>query len=222
MVPAIYAFPGLGTDGRLYTRLRRELPLQVIEWELPAPGESLPAYAARLGEAIPPDSEPILLGVSLGGIVARELARQRPCRLVIQLSSLASPAELPPAFRLFRHVPLYHLSRGSWRYRTLPLWVGRFGVQAPAEQQLLQDMFRGFSDRYRMWAIHQLVHWPGGALPVPSWRYHGDRDQVFPWRWLQGAIRVPGANHFMVYQQGEALGRRLRERLQAEGFWPET
>ncbi|RMG71909.1 MAG: alpha/beta hydrolase [Bacteroidetes bacterium] len=214
MVPRIYAFPGLGTDGRIFDPLREVLPLVDVSWLEPEPEESLSAYAMRMGRDIPRDEPVILLGVSLGGIVARELVTQLNCRLLIQISSLVRPGELPPVMRLWRYVPLYRLSRGSWRYRTLPLWAPLFGIREPAEQALLQDMFRQTSDRYRMWAIQALLSWSGQEVQGPCWRYHGTRDRVFPPRYIGEATYVKNGTHFMVYQQGSAIGRDLLTRLQ--------
>jgi pimeloyl-ACP methyl ester carboxylesterase len=200
----LYAIPGLGVDGRIFGKLELDRPLHILEWIDPQPQEPLAAYAQRLALALP--REPLLLlGLSFGGVVARELVRHYPVRGVILLSSIKNPSELPWKFRLMRKVPYYRLSRGNWRIRSLPFWGPLFGIHKREEQKLLQTIFEQFDVHYRMWAIHQLINWSGNADPVPLFHIHGTRDKVFPRSFVQADHWVEGGNHFMVYQRADEI-----------------
>lgn len=208
----IYALSGLGTDERIFSRLSWSQPMHYLPWLTPYRRETLQSYAARMAAGIPGDQPVIILGLSFGGIVAQEIARIRPVKQLLLLSTIKSAAEKPLAFRLMRYLPLYQLSRGSWRIRTLPYWAPRFGVRDQEEIALLQRMFGEFSDDYRMWAVKQLTHWDSAAPPsVPCTHLHGTADHVFPARYLQGAKLVSGANHFMVYQEPERVSEWIRD-----------
>ena len=89
-----YLIPGLGANGRIFERLRLLGTVHILEWLEPTnPDELLAAYAARLAAPIPPDETCWLVGVSFGGVVALEIACQRPKARVILISSLADPIE---------------------------------------------------------------------------------------------------------------------------------
>ncbi len=206
----LYAIPGLGTDARIFGPLAQHLPLHPLAWLSPEEGEGLHSYAARMAIGID-HPRPWLLGVSFGGVVAQEIARIRPVRGLILVSSLKPGDQRPGYLRLFRRYPLYRLSRGKWRIYTLPLWAPRFGVHRRVEQRLLQDIFKQFDDRYRMWAIHQLAHWQGQPISVPYLHLHGQRDRVIPARGIRHTTLIPVGTHFMVYQQAEAVAQAIRE-----------
>ena len=146
-----------------------------------------------------------LLGVSFGGVVAQEIARLRAVERLVIISGIKDPREKPFLLRLFRHLPLYKLSRGCWRITTLPLWAPFFGVTQREEQRLLQTIFRGFSDQYRMWAVQQMAHWEGPRPQVPFLHIHGTRDLVFPISRISGVTPVAGGTHFTVYQDAEQI-----------------
>ena len=78
----IFAIPGLGVDGRVYNRLSAFLPqIQVIEWLIPKPNESLQTYAARMAEPLKGhQGEIILMGTSFGAVVAQEISQFFPLR----------------------------------------------------------------------------------------------------------------------------------------------
>ena len=176
----IYTLPGLGTDSRIYSRLDLPVIFRHLEWLEPEPDESLTSYCRRMCDLIPDKVPVILMGVSFGGMVAQQIAALRPVKKILLISSVRAPSELPWNLVLMKYIPLYYLSKGSWRIRTLPLWSPAFGITKPSEQELLKEMFGRFSDTYRMWAIRQVVMWKENKLEVPISRFHGSIDKVFP------------------------------------------
>ncbi|MEO1450188.1 MAG: alpha/beta hydrolase, partial [Bacteroidota bacterium] len=209
--PPIYVLPGLGTDVALFDKIDSKNDWGRLDWIMPAsPGESLSSYASRMASAIPATEEPVLLGVSFGGVIAQEIAQIRPVKGVILVSSLVSPAEKPWWLHLFRHVPLYRLGKGDWRIRTVPIWAPLWGITHPDEQQFLQEMFARADDRVRMWSVAQLANWGGCTSRVPVLRLHGDRDGLFTVAEPESCEMIAGGTHFMIWQQADYIRKRIR------------
>ena len=211
---SVFCIPGLGTDERIFSRLNIG-PWKALAWLPPLAEESLADYAQRMWQQIPAtDNPPILIGVSFGGMIVQEMAQIQPVQKVILISSIKSSREKPITFRAMKHIPLYQLSKGSWRYRWLPYWAPLVGITDKGEIQLLQDMFQRFDDGYRMWAIRQVCTWKGAApTDLPVLHIHGTRDQIFPYSRIRGAIRIKKGDHFMVYRKAGVISEVIRRHL---------
>src|SRR5262245_33260701 len=78
--PRLIMLPGLGADARLLTPQAAAFPgLVTPAWIEPKRNESLPDYAARFAATFALSQDTIIGGVSFGGMVALEIARQ--CRV---------------------------------------------------------------------------------------------------------------------------------------------
>ncbi len=91
----IYCISGFGADERVFSKLN--LPgynIHYIKWNIPEKNESLHAYAKRLIEQIH-HVNPILIGLSFGGMMCIEIARQFPVEKIILISSIKSFQERP-------------------------------------------------------------------------------------------------------------------------------
>ena len=99
--PTLLLLPGMTQGDRIYAQLRSSLPgLQVAAWLPPERHESIRRYARRLADSLAGCPQPSYLGgVSFGGIVALELACLLPVRACFLISSITSPAEMPPWLR---------------------------------------------------------------------------------------------------------------------------
>ena len=69
--------PGLAASPKIFERI--QLPedtfeMHLLEWFLPEQNESLEAYAKRMTLKIKHEN-PVLIGVSFGGILVQEMAR---------------------------------------------------------------------------------------------------------------------------------------------------
>src|ERR1044071_3731439 len=100
MPRAIYCISGLGADEKIFAKLQLEgYELKHIPWLIPERTETIDAYARRMAASIKED-DPILIGVSFGGMIAIEIARQRPVQKLILISSIKCVAELPRWMRI--------------------------------------------------------------------------------------------------------------------------
>ncbi|GAB4430280.1 MAG: hypothetical protein OHK0039_48960 [Bacteroidia bacterium] len=110
--PVLYLIPGTGADGRCFGRLDIDSAYEVVVLEhlVLLPGERLDGYARRMAEGrIDTTRDFSLLGVSLGGMVAVEIAKTCPPHQLFLVASAKGKNELPFRYRMFRHLPLYKL-----------------------------------------------------------------------------------------------------------------
>ena len=99
----VYLIPGLGADHRLFGKL--ELPghaVHPLDWpEMPS-GSSLADFAKALAPDVDASKPHALIGVSMGGMVAQELAALTKPEKVVVISSWKGPKEMPAAIKVLR------------------------------------------------------------------------------------------------------------------------
>lgn len=211
-LPQIYLLSGIGADSRLLApQVAAFSGTQVLEWIQPIRGESVRDYARRISAPIPP-GELIIGGVSFGGVIAQEIARQRPCLGVILVSSLRSPRELASVFQLGRRIP------GSWLRA-----VGALGALLPIvakashehPRRLCLNMPASSDPVFLSWAMDVLARWdPPTVESTPLLRVHGTRDFLIrPGKaeivqWIQGGGHLSNLTH--AEDVNEAIAGFLR------------
>ena len=98
----VYMMPGLAASTAIFERIKlpeANFEIHLLEWEIPLEKESLLNYAKRIAEKII-HPNPVLIGVSFGGILVQEMARFIKVRKVIIISSVKSNLEFPRRFKL--------------------------------------------------------------------------------------------------------------------------
>src|SRR5690349_8277991 len=117
----IYCISGLGADERAFERLNiKGCSLHHLNWISPMKNETLSSYAARMLLQIEED-HPILLGLSFGGMIAVEMARQiEPSKLIL-ISSVKTHTEIPGWMRLSGALNLH---------KFIPIKTNRFTEKA--------------------------------------------------------------------------------------------
>lgn len=191
----IWLLTGMNRDTRIFSRILPALPsARVVAWIAPHPRETLLAYARRLAATLPHDEPAVVCGVSFGGLVARELAWQLRAHCCIQISSVCAPGEMPPWFRILRPwgcgEPFLKLLGATAQQSPRPL-RGRMTMRLERLAGPDGDWFR--------WAAGAVLRWrPGPELAaIPLVRVHGDRDTVFPIRYLRPDIIIPRGGHVL-------------------------
>ena len=164
---------------------------------MPEPAETLPQYAERMRVGITEDN-PILMGLSFGGMVCTEIAKQIPVSRIILISSIKSSKELPwwmkmvAALRLNKIVPLK-----STRL-TQPIQNRMLGVQSEEEKTLVAGFRRDVDLPYTTWAVNQAINWKNDWQHPNTCHIHGDNDHMFPIKNIKPTFIIKKAGHFMI------------------------
>lgn len=207
----VHLLPGLGTDRRLFSRLDlRALPVNFLEWPDYGPDWSLADMAQALREQVDGDQPHILAGVSMGGMVAQELAAlTRPYQVVL-ISSWTGPHEWPWTVRLGAGIQVQRVItdltlRGTWPVKQ---WL--VGQGDPFVDDLLFHMacMQG-ADRIRH-GLGAIFRWKGSPWKGPLVRIHGDADRLVPIRFPVDH-RIRGGGHSMVIHRPREVSNALRD-----------
>ena len=195
----VYFIPGLAASSKIFEwiTLPDEFEPVALEWELPLPGEDLKQYCVRYSKKIT-HPNPVLIGVSFGGLIVQELARLIPVRRVIIISSAKCIGEYPRKFKLGRTTGLYKLMPVRLFIKLEKL--AKFHFWPGIDQRLqLYKRYMGVRDRhYWEWAIEQVVKWDRTEADPNVIHNHGDHDHIFPFRYIKNCISIKGGTHIML------------------------
>lgn len=201
----IYCISGLGADERAFSKLKiNGVQLEVIPWLIPQPGETLNDYAARMRAKIP-EENPVLMGLSFGGMVCTEIAKQVPVQKIILISSIKSCKELP---RWMKTVAVLRLNRifplRSTRL-TQPFQNMMLGIKNAEEKTIVQSLRREADLPYVTWAVHEALNWKNDWLHPKIFHIHGDHDRMFPIKYVKPDFVIKKAGHFMIMNRAEEV-----------------
>jgi len=105
----VYLVAGMGADSRLYKNI--VLPEGFVpvptDWLVPEPEDTLSTYAGKLITHYNIRKDDMVIGNSLGGMIAVEIAKQVRLNKVILISSIKKISEAPAYFKLFKALPVY-------------------------------------------------------------------------------------------------------------------
>lgn len=195
----IYFISGLGADERVFYLLKFEGYQPVhIRWIKPEPREPIDHYAKRLTSQIKSDC-PILVGLSFGGVVAVEIAKQIEVEKVILISSVKDRSEVPFYFKMFRWFPIHRI----FPFKSL-LWAGCwfanwvFAPETVDERKLLRAILVDTDPHFLKWALHRVVIWQNETIAENIYHIHGTGDRIFPLRYVEPDFLIEKGGHLMV------------------------
>lgn len=204
----IVFIPGLGYDHRIFKSLEITYPtIAYLDWIDPEKGERIHDYAQRLFSKIKDDTQDIvLIGHSLGGIVAQEIASVHKIHKVILLSSITSRKEMPFSFRIIKSLRLDLLFTKEISINTIRFWGKSHGFETKSDKQFFKNMVGFQSNKNLQWALRELSSWHAPKLlnRVQLTQIHGTRDKTFPIKYIASPdIIMEEGTHIFVYKQAK-------------------
>lgn len=210
----VYFISGLGADERVFKYL--DLPhidCVYIKWERPLHKESLSEYAQRLIGQID-TSNPVLVGMSFGGIVAQEIAKIIPCEKVLLIASVKSQHEYDWKLKWVKYTKIYKAVPAR-----LLKWSNRFsadyyfGTKTKESSQLLHQIIKDTDPWFLTWAIDKIMTWEHDALNTSVVHLHGVEDRIFPADNITNVQMVSGTGHFMIVDKHKEVSRWILDEL---------
>ena len=155
------------------------------------------------------EPDPILIGVSFGGVMVQEMNAFLNVKKLIIISSVKSKKELPGKMKVFKVIPFYRLIPKSFLENTKSLVKYGLGIKSKNKLELYQNYLSVKNTDYLKWAIKQMVSWNQSEEIENIVHIHGDKDTVFPINKIKKCIVVPEGTHIMLITKYRWLNTNL-------------
>ena len=210
----IYCISGLGADERAFSKLKVDgYALKVINWLIPEPNETIEHYASRMRAGIT-EENPVLMGLSFGGMMCTEIAKQIPVSKIIIISSVKSSKELPLWMKAVATLKLNKIVPLKSTRLTQPIQNKMLGVQTDEEKTLVAGLRREVDLPYTNWAVNQAINWKNNLQQPNIYHIHGDKDNMFPIKNIKADYTIKGGGHFMIMNKADEVSTCINTILQ--------
>ena len=209
----LYLFSGLGADERVFQRLDFSgYDVTYIQWISPLPNEKIEHYAGRILPEIK-TKNPILIGLSFGGLIAIEVAKLVKYEQIILIASAKTKFEIPLYYRLAGWLGLYRLVPASILKRSNFITEWMFGAHSPSDKKLLKQILQDTDAVFLKWAMGKIARWENTSLLKNTTHIHGTSDKVLP-VWFAGSNhKVKDGGHLMTLNKHEEITRLIKTAL---------
>lgn len=201
----IYIFSGLGVDRRVFDNIDfGNLDVEFVDWIDPLKNEPLENYAKRISQKITNDN-PILIGLSFGGMVAVEISKIIKTEKIILIGSAKNKFELPKFNRISGKLKLNKLIPKSIfkKQNLVTNWI--FGIETDSEKQLLKEILKDTDPNFFSWAINEIVNWKNHTIPENVIHIHGNKDRIIPFKNVKADFVIEGGGHFMTVNRSKEI-----------------
>jgi pimeloyl-ACP methyl ester carboxylesterase len=210
----IYCISGFGADERVFAKLDfDDNDVHFIQWKIPDKGETLASYARKMQQEIV-HPNPILIGLSFGGMMAIEIAKLIPVEKVILISSIRDRYELP---FYMKAAALLHLNKiiPLKPFKILePIENYNLGVETEEEKQLLREYRKNINQDYTDFAINEIVNWNNEWSPGKVVHIHGTNDHMFPIKYIHNPdYIIKGGGHLLLMNNADEVNQILKKEL---------
>lgn len=212
----LYFVPGLAANSKIFEHIsltKEEYKLHFLEWIIPTSSEeSIQSYAYRMCKDIKHEN-PVLIGVSFGGILVQEMSKLINCEKVIIISSIKNNQELPKRLKLAKY---------SKAYKLFPTKIVAHIEEY--EKYFLGDFLKKRAEIYKTylsvrnadylhWAIYNVLHWKQSESLENILHIHGNEDSVFPIKHIKNCISINNGTHVMILMKAKTISEHIHKAL---------
>lgn len=206
----IYFIPGTAANSKIFERIdlpKDQYEMHFLDWIIPtSKNEKIEDYALRMSKKIE-HKNPVLIGVSFGGIVAQEISKIVPCEKIIIISSIKTKHELSKRLRIVRFFRLYKLFPSKSIDKIENLLRKIYKEKAEKRIKIYQNYLSVRNPLYLNWAIKQALFWSQKEELPNIQHIHGDNDPIFPIRYIKNCIKVSGGTHIMIVTKAKKISQ---------------
>ncbi|MEX0289575.1 MAG: alpha/beta hydrolase [Flavobacteriaceae bacterium] len=207
----VYMMPGMAANSSIFQNIalpEDRFEQHLLDWFVPVRGMSLEDYARKMCEKVK-HKEPVLIGVSFGGLLVQEMAKCMAVRKVIIVSSVKKKDELPKRLIFAKYTKIHKLLPTGLVNNIELLSKYAFG-ETVTKRLELYEQYLSIRDKYYLdWSIDQIVNWGSSSYDPDLVHIHGEKDAVFPIHHIKDCIQVPNGTHTMIIHRYKWFNERL-------------
>jgi esterase/lipase len=210
----LYFVPGLAASSTIFEFLQfppNKFELHFLEWLMPlSQNETLENYAKRMANLVS-EENPVLIGVSFGGIMVQEMSKYLNVKKIILISSVKTKNELPKRLKIINKTKLYKLLPTKSIANIESFSKFAFGNFAKKRIELYKKYLSVRDEKYLMWAVYNVLNWTQITPLKNTVHFHGTNDQIFPIKHIKNCIPIEKGTHIMVLNKAKTIGKLIVE-----------
>lgn len=204
--------PGLAANSKIFEKLEFDTDrytLHYLTWIMPlSSSESILSYASRLEQEIK-EENPVLIGVSFGGIIVQELTKFVAAKKIIIISSVKHQDELPPRFKFAKKTKIYKLFPTKLIENFEDYLSFFLGKPLKKRASLYKKYLSIRNKEYLHWSIANLIKWEQTKIIENTIHIHGINDAIFPIKNIKNCIKIEGGTHIMILTKAKKISKLI-------------
>jgi len=210
----VYFMPGMSANSLIFEKIKlsSKYKLHLLEWIDPLKNETLKDYSIRFSEIII-HKNPVLVGVSFGGVLVQEISKIIKVHQTIIISSIKSNKELPNSMKMVKLTKSYKLLPVKWLNDFESLITFVLGPRINRRVELYRKYLSVRDRNYLSWAIKELIEWDQDESTDNVIHIHGTKDMIFPAIYLKNYIPLPNGDHAMILKKADWINKFLEKNL---------
>jgi hypothetical protein len=208
--------PGLAAGPEIFENLELSEELyefHYLTWKKPlALEETIANYAMRMTEEIK-HKNPVLIGVSFGGIIVQEMSKFIDAQKIIIISSVKSTNELPKRFKIASKSKIYKLFPTSIVTNFENYAKYFVGKSLEKKASIYKKYLSVRGKTYIKWSIHNSINWRQDKPIEGIIHIHGTEDNIFPFKNIKNCIKIEDGNHSMILLKAKQISKIIHQSL---------
>ena len=206
----IYFMPGLAASSKIFEHItlpEDKFELHFLEWLIPlSVKESIENYAKRMAEYVI-EENPVLVGVSFGGIVVQEMSKHLKTNKVIIISSVKSNTEFSKRLKILQQTKAYKLFPAKVISNIEDFSMVAFGEFTKKRLAMYKKYLSVRDPDYLTWAIDHVLNWQQTTPQENIVHIHGKEDHIFPIKNIKNCIAIEKGTHIMILTKAKTIGK---------------
>ncbi len=156
------------------------------------------SYAKRLSKQIDKSQDFIIIGVSLGGMLATEMTDFLNPEKTIIISSAKCKYELPHRYRFQNIIPVYKLIPGKMSKKSSFFMQPLVEPDRKIEKDIFVSMLKDKDPDFLEITIQMIMTWDRETYSDKIIHIHGDNDNTIPHRNVKYNYLIKDGSHMMT------------------------
>lgn len=196
----LYFLPGLGSTQALFDSLLTDSVYErhYIDYHAPDKGTTMQEYGWSLLDQIDTTEPFVLIGTSLGGMLATELADVVSPEQVIIIASAKTVNELPVRYRFQKHFPVQKIvGPNAIKWST---WILQPLVEPDSRKELgfYRAMLHAKDAKFMKRATDMILGWNRTTHDSTIFHIHGNKDRTLPLKNIRADVVIENGSHMMT------------------------
>ncbi len=206
-----YLIPGHGSDERVFKNLvlPEEYTPHYIKYIVPDKDDTMFSYAKKLAEQIDTTQDFIIIGFSLGGMIATELTNTLNPQKTIIISSAKCRQELPGRYRMLKYFPTHKAFPAELVKQGAKVAQPLVEPDRKKEEEIFKAMLDDKDKVFMKRAVQLIVTWERDTYDDKIIHIHGENDHTLPDKNIDYDFLIDGGSHMMVLTKGEEITKVL-------------